>query len=194
MLTKPLGTQICSNIHVWLYGPDSAAKFGRVESFLTREEAVLAYETSILSMSRLNKVGAELMVKYGARAATDVTGFGLFGHAQNLATNQTLPVQFVIHTVPVIAKTQLVDEKVPYRLLKGLSAETSGGLLFALPKDQAIEYCKEIEAIEGWPCWIVGDVIEAPSEAETRTAQILTLEQGLKVVECPWKSVAPEPL
>lgn len=189
ILTKPLGTQICSNIHVWLHGPESAAKFGRVASFLSREEAVLAYETSILSMARLNKTGAELMLKYGARAATDVTGFGLLGHAKNLASNQTLPVQFVIHTVPVIAKTQLVDEKVPYRLLQGLSAETSGGLLFALPREKAEAYCRELEALEGWPCWIVGDVIEAGSDAEARTAKILKPEEGLKVVECPWRSL-----
>ena len=148
-----------------------------------------AYETSILSMSRLNKVGAELMLKYGAKAATDVTGFGLLGHAKNLASNQTLPVQFVIHTVPVIAKTQLVDEKVPYRLTKGHSAETSGGLLFALPKDKAAAYIQEIEALEGWPCWIVGDVIEASTPEEARNAKILTAEEGLKVVECPWKTL-----
>jgi selenide,water dikinase len=36
--------------------------------------------------------GAMLMHKYGATSATDVTGFGLLGHAQNLASNQVTTV------------------------------------------------------------------------------------------------------
>ena len=39
-------------------------------------------------MCVLVRVGAQLMHKYGATAATDVTGFGLLGHAQNLVSNQ----------------------------------------------------------------------------------------------------------
>ena len=36
----------------------------------------------------------------GAHGATDVTGFGLLGHAQNLASAQKAPVSFKIHTLP----------------------------------------------------------------------------------------------
>jgi len=36
-------------------------------------------------MGTLNKVGAELMKKYSAHACTDVTGFGILGHCNNLA-------------------------------------------------------------------------------------------------------------
>ena len=39
-------------------------------------------------MARLNLTGAKLMHKYGATACTDVTGFGILGHAVNLAQNQ----------------------------------------------------------------------------------------------------------
>ena len=44
------------------------------------------------------------MHKYNAHGATDVTGFGLLGHAQNLARNQKNEVSFVIHNLPIIAK------------------------------------------------------------------------------------------
>ena len=48
------------------------------------------------------------MHKYNAHAATDVTGFGLLGHAQNLASNQKNEVSLVIHNLPVIAKMAAV--------------------------------------------------------------------------------------
>ena len=38
----------------------------------------------------------------GAHGATDVTGFGLLGHAQNLASAQKAAVSFKIHTLPGI--------------------------------------------------------------------------------------------
>ena len=85
---------------------------------------------------------------YGARGCTDVTGFGLVGHAQNLCTNQVLQmarvclrgllvmhgqrakVDFVIHTLPCIRFTAAVNDACfNFKLREGLSAETSGGLL-----------------------------------------------------------------
>ncbi len=36
----------------------------------------------------------------GAHGATDVTGFGILGHARNLASCQKAPVAFNIHTLP----------------------------------------------------------------------------------------------
>ena len=40
---------------------------------------------SIRSMGTLNKLGAQLMKKYNANAATDITGFGILGHLNYLA-------------------------------------------------------------------------------------------------------------
>lgn len=40
------------------------------------------------------------MHKYRAKGATDITGFGLQGHAQNLATNQQAMVDFEFYTLP----------------------------------------------------------------------------------------------
>lgn len=76
-------------------------------------------------------LAARLMHKYNAHAATDVTGFGLLGHAQNLAAHQKNEVSFVIHNLPVIAKMAAVAKACGnmFQLLQGLSAETSGNLL-----------------------------------------------------------------
>lgn len=73
-------------------------------------------------------LAARLMHKYNAHAATDVTGFGLLGHAQNLAAHQKNEVSFVIHNLPVIAKMAAVAKACGnmFQLLQGLSAETSG--------------------------------------------------------------------
>ena len=68
------------------------------------------------------------MHKYNAHGATDVTGFGLLGHANNLARIQKNEVGFVIHNLPVIAKMAAVSKACGnmFGLLQGHSAETSG--------------------------------------------------------------------
>ena len=65
-------------------------------------------------------------------------GFGLLGHAQALARNQKNEVSFVIHNLPVIAKMASVAKACGnmFQLLQGHSAETSGGLLICLPREQ----------------------------------------------------------
>lgn len=81
------------------------------------------------------------MHKYNAHGATDVTGFGLLGHAQNLAKHQKNEVSFVIHNLPVIAKMAAVAKACGnmFQLLQGHSAETSGGLLICLPREQVCD-------------------------------------------------------
>ena len=76
----------------------------------------------------LDLSAARLMHKYNAHGATDVTGFGLLGHANNLARIQKNEVGFVIHNLPVIAKMAAVSKACGnlFGLLQGNSAETSG--------------------------------------------------------------------
>jgi selenide,water dikinase len=52
-------------------------------------------------MATLSLVGANLIQKYKAHACTDVTGFGILGHANYLAQAQKNPVTFVINRFPV---------------------------------------------------------------------------------------------
>jgi selenide,water dikinase len=83
---------------------------------------------SYFDQSRLFIVGARLMHVHGAHAATDVTGFGILGHAQNLAATQKEAVDFVIHTLPCIKGMAAVVPAcgINFRLVDGFSAETSG--------------------------------------------------------------------
>jgi len=125
----------------------------------------------------LNRDAARLMHKYHVHAGTDVTGFGILGHADNLAQNQKASVRFVIDRLPCIASTMKAADKHPvFKLREGYSAETSGGLLIALSADEAEGYCKEIEEAEGWPAWIIGRV-EAGDE------RIAVMSPELEVLE-----------
>ena len=89
-----------------------------------------------------------------------MTGFGLTGHATNLARNQSTSLNIEIHTLPLIKNMKEINEIVNFRLLLGFSAETSGGLLVCLPADKAEAFVKEIEELDGHPAWIIGKVVK----------------------------------
>jgi len=167
VLTKPLGTQVAVNAYQWLYNPD---RWNRIKSVVTEDDVRKAYKRAMTSMARLNKIGAILMHKYNAHACTDVTGFGLIGHADNLVKYQKNDVSFVIHNLPIIAKMATISKACndSFGLLQGKSAETSGGLLVVLPHEQAAAYCKDIQEQEGYQAWIIGVV-----EKGDRTAKIV---------------------
>jgi len=159
ILTKPLGTQVAVNLSQWRY---DEKWWSPIADITTKEEADRAYQVAMNSMARLNRNAAKLMHKYGAHGATDVTGFGIVGHGRNLAKNQKAPVKFEIHTLPIIRSMKEVDDKVQmFSLLKGFSAETSGGLFICLPAEKAEDFCKELEQIDHHPAWIIGRVIKS---------------------------------
>jgi len=111
------------------------------------------------------------MHKYGAHGATDVSKFGLLGHAAGLAKAQAaevrklidcgkiglislLKVSFVIHNLPLIAHMERLSaalEKLKgqaWGLAQGLCPEVSGGLLIVMPREEAAAYCKDMERLE----------------------------------------------
>eukprot|EP00088_Acartia_fossae_P054340 TRINITY_DN622_c0_g1_i3.p1 TRINITY_DN622_c0_g1~~TRINITY_DN622_c0_g1_i3.p1 ORF type:complete len:557 (-),score=254.83 TRINITY_DN622_c0_g1_i3:485-2155(-) len=178
VLTKPLGTQVALNAHQWLDQPE---RWNRIKLVVSEEDVRKAYQRAMDSMARLNRTASRLMHKYNAHAATDVTGFGLLGHAQALARNQKAEVGFVIHNLPVIAKMAAVGKACGnmFQLQQGNSAETSGGLLICLPREQAAAYCKDIQKVEGYQAWIIGIV-----EKGNRTARIIDKP---RVIEVPAK-------
>ena len=161
VLTKPLGTQVAVNVHQWRFLNNKHWNKCVEKVSLTAEAAETMMHEAVVSMARLNRHGARMMLKHGAHAATDVTGFGILGHAQNLMDNQVEEVGMEIHTLPCIAGTRQVNDEVfNFRLVDGYSAETSGGLLVCLPEDRASEFCRELEELDGCPAWIIGRITD----------------------------------
>jgi len=170
VLTKPLGTQIAVNVHEWRMTDDRKYSILKSNNIITDEMEQLSFNVASGSMIRLNRTAAVLMHKYGAHGATDITGFGPKGHIGNLALNQTTMLtkgekfEFHVHTLPVIAgmakvATFLKTNKIlDFKLVDGYSAETSGGLLIMLPKENADAFIADIERIDGWPAFKIGEI------------------------------------
>lgn len=81
-----------------------------------------------LFFSLSSLLAAGLMHTFNAHAATDITGFGILGHAQTLARQQRSEVSFVIHNLPVLAKMAAVSKACGnmFGLMHGTCPETSG--------------------------------------------------------------------
>jgi len=165
VLTKPLGTQVAVNVNVWIV--EGGKSWEKASDVITTAEGVRAYQMAMESMARLNRNGAKLMHKFKAHAATDVTGFGILGHATNLAVHQKAKVDFVLDVLPIIRGMAAVERKLnTYSLLRGFSSETSGGLLVCLPSLEAAQgFCKEIQEIDKQPAWIIGRVVDGSNTA-----------------------------
>jgi selenide,water dikinase len=157
VLTKPLGTGVIA----------TALKAG-----LASQEAVAQ---SVELMRALNAPAVEVMTACGVTGGTDVTGFGLLGHALEMARASKVGVEIDAHAVPFIAEARdmasmgmvpigshanrgFCDKhletqgQVDAILLDLLAdAQTSGGMLMGLPPqnlDKALEMLKG-QGIEG---------------------------------------------
>jgi selenide, water dikinase len=110
-------------------------------------------------MKLLNKSGADVMKKYFIKGATDVTGFGLAGHALKMARASGVSIKIRMKDVPLIGNSyKLIDDgcipgasfrnleyaekdidfasDLDYNLkMIAFDAQTSGGLLFSAPAE-----------------------------------------------------------
>lgn len=168
-LTKPLGTGVVVTAH---------------ERGIAEEEHLQA---AVDSMSRLNKRASEVLEGAGVRSVTDVTGFGLIGHARELAQQSGVALRFELDAIPFISgvldyayqevfpcrlrrnRDYLIDEGY-VRIAPGLELpqvtvlfdpQTSGGLLFTASPNVAAGIPGRFEAA-GEPVWEIG-VAEAGS-------------------------------
>ena len=165
VLTKPLGTQIVGNLALWML--DDLRWSNVVSKLIDEETARRAIRVGEQSMMRLNKVAASVMRECGARGCTDVTGFGILGHAGNLAHVQKQSVDIEITALPIIKGLVPLEKgvTVDYRLTKGFSAETSGGLLIALPADRVSEFKAKMTELGEADVWTVGRVVAGNKQA-----------------------------
>ena len=114
---------------------------------------------------------------------TDVTGFGLVGHAAEMADQSNVTLVIRSGSVPLFAGViDLVDnsglsgglDSNKASLLKNIGnpntvsshlldlffdPQTSGPLLLSLAPQDATEFCREMESL-GQQCWIIGEVTE----------------------------------
>jgi len=155
VLTKPLGSGILC----------SAAKSGKLP------EAELAEAVHV--MRALNRPGAEAALRVGVNACTDITGFGLIGHAYEVAEASNVTITLHAAAVPLMARTrELAEQGIATRTAKTArqflgprllvddveetlvdilaDAQTSGGLLLSVPEARCrtlVEVLKELGAI-----------------------------------------------
>jgi selenide,water dikinase len=186
VLTKPLGTQVAVNVHEWRRRNTSQWDEIRTRNVLSEEQAKDMMHTACCSMATLNRNAGSIMVKHNAHAGTDVTGFGILGHAQNLMDNQIDEVGMEIHTLPCIKNTPAIETSgiFNFRLLLGYSAETSGGLMICMSESDAIAYCKELTLLNSNVggggddeipcCWIIGRIV-ANSERKASVVENVTI-------------------
>ena len=175
-LTKPLGTGVLT----------SAIKKGDLSA--DEQRAVIDV------MTHLNRGAAEAMIAVGARAATDVTGFGLFGHLLGMVRDTKVGVTVHASAVPFQPRVhEFVGRGVcPGGTRKNLAyfgawcdfdaslteterlaladAQTSGGLLIACPPERADELGERLAAAGAPAAARIGE-FTAPDPGRIRTSR-----------------------
>jgi selenide, water dikinase len=175
ILTKPIGTGIIATaLKGKCASPEAEARMIEV-------------------MVTLNKAGAEAMQEVGAHACTDITGFGLLGHALEMAAASRCGIVLYASRVPVIPQAyeyaQMglvpggthanrnfcrhsleVDSGIPPFLLDVLSdAQTSGGLLIAVTDGKAGTLLEKLKHRGLEQAALIGEVLaEGPGTISVR--------------------------
>jgi selenide,water dikinase len=155
VLTKALGTGIVSNATKLEVAPPGVTA------------------AAVASMRRLNRDAAQAAARHDVRCATDVTGFGLLGHARNIAVASRCGVEIDAASLPMLPGVpELVDAGLvpggsrrnlafadtwtqwdggvsPLQRLVATDAQTSGGLLLAVTPERAAALVRDIGESRG---------------------------------------------
>jgi selenide,water dikinase len=166
LLTKPLGTGVIT----------TAVKRGM--------GTAADLDAAVASMLQLNKVAAELAQTVDVHSATDITGFGLLGHAAEVARNSLVGLRIDSNALPLLpgalayAQQTIVPGGLyrnqdyfeqsgyvryasaidPGRKLLLFDPQTSGGLFVVLPPHAADEL-EQRYAAANQTCWRIGEVV-----------------------------------
>ncbi len=167
-LTKPLGTGLLTTA---LKG-----------ELLAEADMSVAIE----GMATLNRAAAEVMMAVGVSACTDITGFGLIGHASEMAQASGVGIKIFIHDLPAYPRALEMAEMglVPagshrnrdfyFHCLDGhehcdplsidllSDAQTSGGLLIAVVREKA-QLLEQSLVERSVPVHLVGEVVSGSS-------------------------------
>ena len=148
VLTKPLGTGFVTTAHKANACPEAL------------------FKAACLSMVQLNKVGADALQHLHPHGMTDITGYGFAGHALEMALGSNTTLVFELQKLPRFAGIETLIAKrfftrasktnreyiLPHLRIEGkpdavsmelaLDAQTSGGLLVSLPKEEVALFIK----------------------------------------------------
>ena len=138
-LTKPLGVAPAMAAYRLRKEEEGKELLKDIQESLIEDAVTEAIEGMISS----NKPVAEAMQKVPVHAATDITGFGLTGHAGNMALLGN--VDIVIDQLVVIRGTPVLAELFGYPLLTGESKETAGGMLISVAKENVDNLLGELD-------------------------------------------------
>jgi selenide,water dikinase len=155
--------------------------FGTTTTALKRELAGEADVAEVVAwMKRLNKTASELAVEFGLRAATDITGFSLLGHAAEMAQASGVGLRFDYAAIPFTSHAHdyaaefifpggAADNRLffgpqvnfaphisePSQMLL-FDPQTSGGLLLAVPPDKLAAFMQRAAEVQQ-PLWVIGE-------------------------------------
>lgn len=164
ILTKPLGTGILSTA---------------IKGELAAENEI---EAAVKNMTYLNRYARDIAAGFTIHSCTDITGFGIAGHAMEMAKGSGKTLVLDTGSLPVLKGVQAYTEMglIPagaYRnraylerdiesQLSGIWLEdlvydpqTSGGLLLAVSREDAHELLKKLNTLE-LPSVMIGEVTE----------------------------------
>ncbi|MBL7128169.1 MAG: selenide, water dikinase SelD [Ignavibacteria bacterium] len=175
ILTKALGTGLLNN----------SIKYDKLDDGV--------YTELVKSMTRLNKCASEAMIRAEATACTDVTGFGLAGHAMQMAQASNVIIKIKTNELPILNGAELaIKENLLTRGDKSnreytkdfvinegqidktkehivYDPQTSGGLLISVPENKSQSLLKDLHTCGDDNSRIIGEVVSPTKETKPGT-------------------------